>query len=86
MKQSYYSPCMLCSRPLPDAHPELLIIETPGLGREYRIENEPLSCGQRGRITGYFPWIMGLDAFTVMFVGVLWTSVRHSSAICSLAN
>lgn len=71
--------------PLPDAHPEFLIIETPGLGREYRVENVPLSCGQRGRITGCFPWtwIMGLDAFTVMLVGVLWTSVCHSSVICA---
>jgi len=67
---------MRCSRPLPDLHPELLIIETPGLGREYRVENEPLSCGQRGHITGYFPWITGLDAFAVILVGVLWTSVK----------
>lgn len=66
------------SRPLPDVHPELIIIETPGLGREYRVENEPLSCGQRGHITGYFPWITGLEAFAVILVGVLWTSVRHS--------
>ena len=69
---------MRCSRPLPDVHPELLIIETPGLGREYRVENEPLSCGQRRPITGYFLWITGFDAFTVMLVGVLWISVRHS--------
>ena len=66
------------SRPLPDVHPELLIIETPGLGREYRVESGPLSCSQRGRIAGCFPWITGFDAFVVMVVGLLWTPVRHS--------
>lgn len=78
-----YRPFMRCSRPLPDAHPELLIIETSGLGREFRVENEPLSCGQRGRTTGSFPWLTGFDAFTVMLLGVLWTSVRHPPTICS---
>ncbi len=66
------------SRPLPEVHPELLIIETPGLGREYRVENGPPSCSQRGRVASCFPWITGFDAFAVMLVGLLWTSVRHS--------
>lgn len=66
---------MRCSRPLPEVHPELLVIETPGLGREYRVETGPLSHSQRGRC---FPWITGIDAFAVMLVGLLWTSVRHS--------
>ena len=71
---------MRCSRPLPDVHPELLIIDTPGLGCEYRVENGPLSCSQRGRghITGRFQWITGFDACAVLLVGLLWTSVRHS--------
>ncbi|KAF8275109.1 hypothetical protein EI94DRAFT_1560103 [Lactarius quietus] len=69
---------MRCSRPLLDVHPELVIIETPGLGREYRVENGPLSCGQRGRIDGFFSWITGFDAFMVILVGVLWTSVRNA--------
>ena len=65
------------SRPLPEVHPELLVIETPGLGREYRVENGPLSCSQRGRVTSRFPWITGFDAFAMMVVGLLWTPVRH---------
>jgi phosphatidylinositol glycan class H protein len=71
---------MLCSQPLPDAHPELFIIETP-LGCEYRVENGPLSCGQRGRTTGSFPWLRRFDAFTVMLVGVLWTSMRGNAVL-----
>ncbi|KAI9446514.1 GPI-GlcNAc transferase complex, PIG-H component-domain-containing protein [Lactarius indigo] len=72
---------MRCSRPLPEAHPELLIIETPGLGREYRVENGPLSCGQRGRVANRFPWITGFDAFAVILVGLLWTSVRRNAVL-----
>jgi hypothetical protein len=64
------------SRPLPEVHPELLVIETPGLGREYRVENGP--CSQRGRVASRFPWITGFDALAVMVFGLLWTPVRHS--------
>ena len=69
---------MGASRPLPEVHPELLVIETPGLGREYRVENGPLSCSRRGRVASCFLWITGYDAFAVMVVGLLWTPVRHS--------
>jgi len=51
------------------------------LGREFRVENEPLSCGQRGRTTGSFPWLTGFDAFTVMLLGVLWTSMKGNAVL-----
>ena len=58
------------SRPLTEAHPELLVIEIPGLSREYRVENRQLS-----RLSG-LPWVSRLDVFSVILVGLLWPSVR----------
>jgi hypothetical protein len=65
---------MRCSRPLLEAHPELLVIETPGLGREYRVENWRLSHSQQ-RFVG-LPWVTRFDAFLVVLIGLLWPSVR----------
>jgi hypothetical protein len=62
------------SQPLPEAHPELLFIETPGLGCEYRVENWRLSPSQH-RLGG-LPWVTRLDAFLVVLIGLLWPSVR----------
>jgi hypothetical protein len=62
------------SQPLPEAHPELLVIETPGLGCEYRVENWRLSPSQH-RLGG-LPWVTRLDAFLVVLIGLLWPSVR----------
>jgi hypothetical protein len=60
------------SRPLAKAHPELLVIDTPGLSREYRVENwHP----------GGLPWISGVDVFSVILVGLLWPSVRSLMSI-----
>ena len=66
------------SRPLPEAYPELLVIETPGLGREYRVENLRLSRSQHklGGILGSLPWVTTFDAFLVVLIGLLWPSVR----------
>jgi hypothetical protein len=63
------------SRPLTtEAHPELLVIETPGLCREYRVENRQSSRRQQhGRLAG-LPWIPWV--FSVILVGLLWPSVR----------
>ena len=62
------------SQPLTEAHPELIVIETPGLCREYRVENRQLSRSQQhGRLAG-LPWISW--AFSVILVGWLWPSVR----------
>jgi hypothetical protein len=61
------------SRPLPEAHPELLVIETPGLGREYRVENWRLLPSQH-RLG--VPWVTKVDAFLVVLIGLLWPSVR----------
>jgi hypothetical protein len=63
------------SRPLTATHPELLIIETPGLCREYRIENWHPSRSQHGRFSG-LPWVSRLDVFSVVLLGLLWPSVR----------
>jgi len=60
------------SRPLAKAHPELLVIDTPGLSREYRVENwHP----------GGLPWISGVDVFSVILVGLLWPSVKANAAL-----
>jgi len=64
------------SRPLAEAHPELLVIDTPGLSREYRVENWRLSRSRRGRVIGGLPWISMVDVFSVMLAGLLWPSVR----------
>lgn len=66
------------SRPLPEAYPELLVIETPGLGREYRVENLRLSHSQHklAGILGSLPWVTTFDAFLVVLIGLLWPSVR----------
>ena len=62
------------SRPLTEAHPELLVIDTPGLCREYRVENRQSSPSQQhGRFAG-LPWISW--TFSVILVGLLWPSVR----------
>jgi hypothetical protein len=62
------------SRPLAEAHPEFLVIDTPGLSREYRVEN------------GGLPWISGVDVFSVILVGLLWPSVRSLVSISSLGH
>ncbi|KAI0005974.1 GPI-GlcNAc transferase complex, PIG-H component-domain-containing protein [Russula compacta] len=67
------------SRPLPEAHPELLIIDTPGLSREYRVENWHLSHSQHKRIISRLPWVSWLDVFLVMLVGLLWPSVKGNA-------
>ena len=64
------------SRPLAEAHPELLVIDTPGLSREYRVENWRLSRSRRGRVISGLPWISMIDVFSVMLAGLLWPSVR----------
>jgi phosphatidylinositol glycan class H protein len=64
------------SRPLAEAHPELLVIDTPGLFREYRVENWHLSRSRRGRDISGLPWISMVDIFSVILVGLLWPSVR----------
>lgn len=68
------------SRPLAEAHPELLVIDTPGLSREYRVENWHLSRSRRGRVISGLPWISIVDVFSVMLAGLLWPSVR--SLVC----
>jgi len=70
------------SRPLAEAHPELLVIDTPGLSREYRVENWRPSRSRRGRVIGDLPWISMVDVFSVMLAGLLWPSVR--SLVCIL--
>ena len=62
------------SRPLAEAHPELLVLDTPGLSREYRVEN------WRSRRGSGLPWISIVDVFSVMLAGLLWPSVR--SLVC----
>lgn len=69
------------SRPLAEAHPELLVIDTPGLSREYRVENGHLTRRRRGRVISGLPWISIVDVFSVMLAGLLWPSVR-SSLVC----
>jgi len=65
------------SRPLAEAHPELLVIDTPGLSREYRVENWH---------SGGLLWISGVDVFSVILVGLLWPSVRSLMSISSLGD
>jgi len=51
------------------------------LGREYRVENGPLSCSHRGRVAGRFPWITGFDAFALMVIGMLWTPMKGNAVL-----
>jgi len=66
------------SRPLTETHPELLVIETPGLSREYRVENRHPSRSQHRRRLSDLPWV---DAFSVILVGLLWPSVKGNAAL-----
>jgi len=69
------------SRPLAEAHPELLVIDTPGLSREYRVENWHPSRSRRRRVTGGLPWISRVDVFSAILVGLLWPSVKANTAL-----
>jgi len=65
------------SRPLADAHPELLVIDTPGLSREYRVENWHTTRNQHhGRVFNINELFSVFDVFAVVFLGLLWPSVR----------
>jgi len=79
------------SRPLAEAHPELLVIETPGLCREYRVENywhrsrfrrRPAS----GVISGGSPWVSWFDVFSVILAGLLWPSVTKGNTVLAIAT
>ncbi|KAI9510226.1 GPI-GlcNAc transferase complex, PIG-H component-domain-containing protein, partial [Russula earlei] len=69
------------SRPLAEAHPELLVIETPGLYREYRVENWHASRSQRWRVANGLSWISMFDVCSVMFFGLLWPSVKRNPVL-----
>ena len=71
------------SRPLAEAHPELLVIDTPGLSREYRVENWR---SRPRRVIGGLPWISSVDVFSMVLVGLLWPSVRSIMSISSLGG
>jgi len=68
------------SRPLADAHPELLVIDTPGLSREYRVENWHKTRDQHHErvvnVNESPPWISMFDVFVVVFLGLIWPSVK----------
>src|SRR5216683_4307505 len=74
------------SRPLAEAHPELLVIDTPGLSREYRIENWHPSRTRHGRVIDGLPWISWVDVFSMLLVGLLWPSVRSLLCLSSLGD
>lgn len=71
------------SRPLTETHPELLVIETPGLSREYRVESRHLQRGLQQRRLSGLPWV---DIFSMLLVGLLWPSVRSSNFTLSLGG
>jgi phosphatidylinositol glycan class H protein len=70
------------SRPLTEAHPELLVIDIPGLSREYRVESWHPSRSQHRRLSG-LPWVSVLDVFSVILVGFLWPAVRSFQNLLS---
>ena len=71
------------SRPLAEAHPELLVIDTPGLSREYRVENWHWSRDRRRRVINGFSWISWVEVFSVVVVALLWSLVGSLSCIPS---
>ncbi|KAI0273568.1 hypothetical protein BC834DRAFT_815887 [Gloeopeniophorella convolvens] len=68
-------------RPLAETHPEFLVIETPGLCREYRVENRRTSHEQHGLLgnLSFFSW---LDAFFALLIGFLWRAVLFKAGAC----
>lgn len=66
------------SKPLPDTHPELTVLESPGY-REYRIQNWRLARDGSGRvIAGHTLWSWN-DSLVSVLLSVLWLKLRSST-------
>lgn len=63
-------------KPCPNTHPELLIIDDPGLCREFRVENWYLSRDGSGNIKHGVHTLTWMDALLVLLGAVLWPLVR----------
>ncbi|KAI0319367.1 hypothetical protein OF83DRAFT_1055103 [Amylostereum chailletii] len=67
------------TRPLPETHPEFLILETSGLCREYRVENWHLACDGSGKIISSTVQLSWTDALIALIVSVAWPLARSHS-------
>lgn len=70
------------SRPLPDTNPELLVIETPGLCREYRVENWHLARDGSGRIIKGVSRLAWKDVIFAALATLMWSSIcTHTASL-----
>ncbi|KAH8106748.1 hypothetical protein BXZ70DRAFT_246052 [Cristinia sonorae] len=65
------------TRPLPDTHPELSILDHP-TSREFRVENWRLARDGSKKVLKFHGWSW-LDAFLPVVLAVLWPSIVAST-------
>lgn len=63
------------TRPLPDTNPELIVIETPGLCYEYRVENWHLAQDGSRRVEQGTSRLSWKDGLFVAIAAFMWPSV-----------
>lgn len=63
------------TRPLPDTNPELIVIETPGLCYEYRVENWHLAQDGSRRVEQGTSRLSWKDGLFVAIAAFMWPSI-----------